>query len=1478
MSKIRLSILLAAGTLAACSGDGTRSSADSVPGGGGPQVVAPASARVASIDSVANAPNLLWALRTSGAGTAAATRPADAVEAARQHVASFASYYRLAPGQAADLELHDLHDTGRGLIIARFGRHIDGIEVLGEQISVAMDRTLEAVALTGYVTGDLPAAAKIRGKRARDAFTLGEARAVTAAMSDLSGARLDASDFDAPIAATGSYQNFRLRPAGALRANAAARVEPSRVKPVFFRPAAGALVPAYYVEADLGNDAANRPRAFAYLIAADGDRVLARNDLTARENPITYRVYADSSGLFTPWDGPQSTGVTPHPTGTPDGFQPELVPAQLVTLSSLTAVGVNDPWLPPGATETLGNNVDAYLDLSNPDGFTQGSNDFRGTMSSANTFDYAFDTGLDADANLTQRQAAVTQLFYDINWFHDWYYAAGFTETAGNAQFSNYGRGGIEGDGLRAEAQDSSGFNDANMLVPADGGRPRMQVYLWSKSIDLGVTVTEPAELAGELKDVGTAAFGPTTFSLTGQIVRADPVDACAPLVGDYAGKIVFVDRGCTTFAEKAERVQAAGGIGVIIANVPTSPNPGVPPLMGGVPTVPITIGALSLGLADGDRFRAAFNAGAAVRGQIASQSLLLDGDIDNQLVAHEWGHYISSRLIFDARGLDTNMALGLWEGWADFHAMLMTVREEDTENPLNDDWQGAYGLGGYADSGDPNSYYFGIRRYPYSTDLARNPLTFKHISDMNPLPAIPAPNFIFQNSEVHGTGEVWAAMLWECYASLLRETLGTSPRLTFAEARDRMRDYLVAAYKLTPANPTLLEARDALLLAALGNDPVDYDLFGRAFAKRGAGVNAIAPPRGENTNTPVVESYAWAPSVRQTGAALVDDLEPVCSPDNILDDNEVGTLRVTFENTGIADTPELTAEVSSTTPGIRFPDGSTLLVPALDRNATGEAEIRVAASGIAPNTPIHITVTTPDAGSGELAPVTYGFSGDADELAGHSAADTAERSISVWTVGSSSPVLPSESLWQVVRTSSDNRAYGCRSAALTALVALTSPPFSVPVGATLGLSFRHRHSFENDQRFNFNFDAGVIEVSTDGVTWVDISSFASTVPYNGQVFPDDPDNPLRGRNAFTGTSAGYPAFSDPISLTLGTGFGGQLVRIRFVVGSDASVASPGWEIDDIQISGTTVPLFPGLIANSDMCNRQPIANAGVSQTIAERGPGPAFALTTVFLDGSASIDPNGDPLTYQWTQIAGPAVTLTSETARAPSFTAPEIPRTPGSAQLTFQLVVSDGIVNSAAKLSSVTVVNSNRPPIANAGPPQSVAEGTEVTLDGTASADPDAADPPLNYTWTAPPGIRLSSTTAAHPTFVAPEVTTDTPLTFTLVVSDGLSTSAPSQVTITVLQVNEPPVAHAGPDLTVRSFDLVFLHGSGSDPDGAIASFRWTASPGIVLFGARTPTPFFIAPKVNRTTVYTVSLVVTDSSGLSSAPDTAIIAVRKR
>ena len=143
---------------------------------------------------------------------------------------------------------------------------------------------------------------------------------------------------------------------------------------------------------------------------------------------------------------------------------------------------VNDPSDPTASPNgwvstntTIGNNVDAYLDRDNNNAADSGG---RPTATNG-VFDFAFNTSI-APTDANNQRAAVTNLFYLNNLLHDRLYGYGFTESAGNFQADNFGRGGSGNDPVNAEAQDGGGTNNANFATPADGSRPRMQMYLWT--------------------------------------------------------------------------------------------------------------------------------------------------------------------------------------------------------------------------------------------------------------------------------------------------------------------------------------------------------------------------------------------------------------------------------------------------------------------------------------------------------------------------------------------------------------------------------------------------------------------------------------------------------------------------------------------------------------------------------------------------------------------------------------------------------------------------------------------------------------------------------------------------------------------------------------------------------------------------------------------------------------------------------------
>ena len=263
-----------------------------------------------------------------------------------------------------------------------------------------------------------------------------------------------------------------------------------------------------------------------------------------------------------------------------------------------------------------------------------------------------------------------------------------------------------------------------------------------------------------------------------------------------------------------------------------------------------------------------------------------------------------------------------------------------------------------------------------------------------------------------------------------------------------------------------------------------------------------------------------------------------------------------------------------------------------------------------------------------------------------------------------------------------------------------------------------------------------------------------------------------------------------------------------------------------------------------------------------------------VTLDGSVCL---GQNLSYAWTQVGGPSVSLVGANTANPSFTAPMLPGGFGSQTLSFQLSVSDGTSSSSAVVN-VIVVNVNHAPVSDAGAPVLVQEGSPVTLNGGNSYDPDGD--PIAYSWTqiSGPTVTLSSLNSAATSFMAPLIggapNNSVDLIFALTTSDGALSNS-SAVTVTVQRVNHPPVADAGTGQTVRPGATVTLNGSlSSDPDSDPLQFMWTqlSGPTVSLTGASTSTPSFTAPNVFSPTTLVFRLAVSDGLAASVPSDVPV------
>lgn len=826
----------------------------------------------ALVDRTLGKPTFLWARNDAASVAVGALKGRELlIERARAQLRSEASLLGLTSAMIDEARVFDAQYNGDGPAVVRFRQQFQGLDVHHRSLNVLLDSAGRPVAVSGYFATDYDAALT-----AARPFTLSAAQAVAAGWASLGGA-VEAAQMAVAFTRDG-YDWFSVPE---LSGNWLFERLP-RAKALYYPRKAG-LEPAYYVELFANSRATRELAAYGLVVSAADGRILHRKDLVARATAFNYRVFADdASNNFHPYDSPLGNGFTPFPGSSSTDRVPRTTSATTRLVSVVATSGLTDPWLPDDATTTTGNNTDACIDavdsptsglVTTPADVVTNTclaavGDIRPPATGANTFDYAVAPDEDP-SNENARNAAVVNLFYINNWLHDWWYVHGFNEEAGNAQTDNYGRGGAEADPIRAQGQDASGRGNANMATPADGSSPTMQQYLFDGEVKGAVKVVAPAEGPSLLFSVGS--FAPASFDLpaTPVVLAADGVetetDGCGPAVEDptglgvvpgvpappqasLAGAIALVDRGTCSFTTKARFAQLSGAAALVVVN-----NSGGDPIPMGNADLPIslplpvstddtyTIPAVMIRKADGDVIKALLAEGEEVQMTLQREPTTdLDGTLDNQIVAHEFFHYVHHRLTDSSNQQSGAMS----EGWGDIDAFMLSTRPEDRLVAGNNLYQGAYSLAGYV----VNGFYSGIRRTPYSTDLAKNGFTLKHLSDGEPTPD---GGDGASNSAVHNGGEIWANQMWECYVGLLND-----PRHSFAQAQNRMKDYIIGGLKMTPADATYTEARDAVLSVVLANDFQDYAVCSAGFAKRGNGLNAVAPARDSTDLVGVVEDF----------------------------------------------------------------------------------------------------------------------------------------------------------------------------------------------------------------------------------------------------------------------------------------------------------------------------------------------------------------------------------------------------------------------------------------------------------------------------------------------------------------------------------------------------------------------------------------------------------------------------------------------
>jgi len=821
----------------------------------------------------------------------------------------------------------------------------------------------------------------------------------------------------------------------------------------------------------------------------------------------TYNVFADViNGSIIPYEspnhGPRNLLVTPHdPLSNPFGWH--------------DTNGQDGPEY----TITRGNNCHAYLDLvddNTPEYSPDGGNNLN--------FDFPWDPNNEPDI---QQDAAVTNVFFMCNYLHDISYAYGFDEASGNFQANNYGNHPTgQGDFVLVEAQDGADLNDgdhennANFATPGDGGNPRMQMYVWTRAGGRLLNVLSPSSIAG-LYQTATAAFGPAlenTPIIDKEIALAfddttEPSNCCSPIINrdEIEGKIAMIDRGGCFFETKVVEAEKAGAVAAIICNY----EDGVATLGATIDVDDPGIPSVMLSKPDCDLLKSFISEGITVSLELPENSgpELYDGDYDNGIIAHEFGHGISNRLTGGPNNtgcLSNEEQMG--EGWSDFMTLITTTTSANTPEQKR-------GIGTWVSRENTNGN--GIRPKPYSTDMTVNPLTFDDV------PGLSIP---------HGLGTVWCSMLWDLYWAMT-ELHGFDDDIVNGTGGNNKAVQLVfTGMKLQGCSPGFQQGRDGILAADELLFNGDHQcLIWEVFARRGMGYFADS----EDTNS--------------AGDGISDyNPLPTC----------IKELKITKDISGDEEAKSIVAAGGSVEISINLinhKDDAVTNVILTDEFPDGTNPSNISNGGTVSGNMITWELGTME--TLDEMTITYDLNTDEDNPSLSYWKDDIESGADNW-VPLSNP-NPSNNLdennFEITQTNafSGESSWFIENILTESIENLLLLEEYTVVGTNPGIRFFHY--FDT----HAGHDAGYIQISTDGAeTWQTIGSeiFRNTYPraidYGSFVIPF-----LSG---YSGKSNGY--IDTWIDLNA---FLGETVNLRFRYATDDTSVDgeiyDGWYIDDFE-------------------------------------------------------------------------------------------------------------------------------------------------------------------------------------------------------------------------------------------------------------------------------------------------------------------------
>jgi len=917
--------------------------------------------------------------------------------------------------------------------------------------------------------------------------------------------------------------------------------------------------------------------------------------------------------------------------------------------------------------DTKGNNVYSFYDASPgplggaPSGVAPASTI---GVNGASTWDYAWDLSKEPEFNspgtpnnpFPNRSAAIVNLFYMNNMMHDIFYGFGFNEANRNFQEVNNfvedpsigDRGGLANDGLLAQAQDGGGTNNANMLTLADGVNGQMQMYLWTAAIPGDIVYIDQNSYDSNYNVSGGVQYTAIQGSFPGS-PEAD-TDLSKARVGDYIivqgnsngstpgssegcgaseasgtglpydnqlevdGNIAVIDRGSCSFVEKVVSAELSGAIAaIVINNVPGSGPAG----MGGSDSQSyvINIPSVMIGYEDGKELKAAIIA-AKENSEFISGKLFLeggttpkrDGDFDNGVIAHEYGHGISTRLSIRADGglgtLSGDEQGG--EGWSDFWGLYTTLRQNDLAPATAAHPNGVLptrGIGNYVTYKNPTDK--GIRPKPYSTDTAVNGYTY----------AGSANGLGIGNPEItvpHGVGFIWCSMLYDVFQEFVDvygfndDIFESGLNIDLSDAahsggNNIFNRLVLEGLKIQPASGSFADQRDAILAADALLFPSEtrcggskhFKMIWEGFAKRGLGFqedgnygsNAIGderdsfgiPPACGGATPPALTVAYSVPYLIPAGGSLQYDITVSVSEGTATDLELVAKIPTGSNMTFEAATDDISPNASNE---LIWTVGDVLAGSSIVKTVTMNTDETVFTSI---NTLFDMESENGEGSASSGAAVFAGSAGDQ------------------WALNTAATYRGSQA-WFV--KDPDNLSEQMLTFTLAAVTE-----------AAEEMVFFHRYATEQ------GFDGGVVEYSSNGNTWnkIDDADFTKN-GYNDTV-PAGNNTQITGE-AFGGNSSGY------IQSIANLPAGVSAVRFRFA--ADVGTGSTGWWIDDLMVGNVPTYAFSDAVATSTL----PVQTSPEGNTITA-----SAMATSLIVDGSTlANEAIEDVLDFQVSLIPNPA------------------------------------------------------------------------------------------------------------------------------------------------------------------------------------------------------------------------------------------------